>query len=83
MEVTPPFASDEVFVWDKANIAWVPSAYTRTIAPPFADTAEQLTAHLAGIDAYLGALPDGYSGTVTLSEIAGFVIENGLIKGVF
>jgi hypothetical protein len=28
-------------------------------------------------------LIDGYNGTVTLGEITGFVIENGLIKSVF
>jgi hypothetical protein len=68
---------------DKANITWVPTSYTRTPTLPEAPNVDQLTAHLAGIDAYLGSLPDGYNGTVTLSEITGFVIENGLIKSVF
>jgi hypothetical protein len=67
----------------KLNLDWNPETYVPATVPPFANSVDQLTAHLAGIDAYLGALPDGYSGTVTLSEIIGFVIENGLIKSVF
>jgi hypothetical protein len=46
-------AADEVD-GDKLDIDWNPSHYTPTTAPSEADSVDNLTAHLAGIDAILG-----------------------------
>lgn len=40
---------------DKLDIDWNPSGYTPTTAPSEADSADNLTAHLAGIDNRIGA----------------------------
>jgi len=41
---------------DKLDIDWTPSNYTPTTAPAEVDSVDNLTAHLAGIDGYLGSL---------------------------
>jgi len=39
---------------DKLDLGWIPENYVPAVAPPYSDGTNQLTAHLSGIDGYLG-----------------------------
>ena len=77
--------SDEID-GDKVDIDWNPSNYTPTTSPAEADSADNLTAHLAGIDAFLGTVGSGTGDVVgpssaTDSNFASFDTTTGkLIK---
>jgi hypothetical protein len=64
-------AGDEVD-GDKLDIDWNPSNYTPTSAPAEVDSVDQLTAHLAGIDAALAGVSfPGYEATLPVTCTAG------------
>jgi hypothetical protein len=48
---------------DTLEITWAPSNYTRSTGPAEVDTADDLTAHLSGIDTQLGTLDSGKAST--------------------
>jgi len=52
---------------DKLDIDWTPSGYTPTTSPTEADNADNLTAHLAGVDNRIGARETvSYSASVAI-----------------
>jgi hypothetical protein len=69
INVIPPLLSGTRVRWndpfddnvarDRLLLDYTPIHYTPDISPPEVDAPEQLSAHLAGIDAYLASLGDG------------------------
>jgi len=50
------YINDGYINGDKIGIDWVPTNYTPSLLPTEVDSVDQLTAHLAGIDAYFATL---------------------------
>ena len=84
--------SDEID-GDKLDIDWNPTNYTPTTSPTEADNADNLTAHLAGIDAelanahsstdYRSIVIDGGGSAITTGRKVDFMLPAGTITGVY
>lgn len=61
-------SSEDEIDGDKLDIDWNPSNYTPATTPAEADDADDLTAHLYGIDQKFAGLFGGYSGYISQSD---------------
>lgn len=68
---------------DKLEVTYVPTNYTRTVSPAEVDQLDQLTAHLAGIDAAISAASGAPIGSsyVVISADASLTAERVLVVG--